>query len=288
MSGRVTGWVGKHGPRPDDVDREGQPYGTSRARAMRLVLAPIADAANQEGEDSHPGMGAIRSWTFYSERQVVRILDDLEAENWVAVMEKGNGRGHATKYRVNLDRRRPKGDTVSDRRVTPRPGKGDIPAPERVTPGAAALSTPTGKTNGVHNAQELQLIPGGPEQADPVEAVFAAWLASTGRSHRTVLDTKRRRTIRAALDLYPLEDVLDAVRGWEHSAFHRGEHPQNRASRPYNDLDLLLRDAAHIERFRDLARGPVEPDQRNGPTRVRDTRVRIDSDRDGPSGRVTL
>lgn len=83
---------------------------------------------------------------------------------------------------------------------------------------------------------------------DPVVVVFDAWRESTGK-HRAQLDSKRRKVIREALKAYPLEDVLAAVRGWRHSAHHRGE---NRQRTVYNDLGLLLRDAPHIEMFRDL------------------------------------
>lgn len=85
----------------------------------------------------------------------------------------------------------------------------------------------------------------------PVEQVFIAWLDSTSRSGRTVLDDKRRRLIGVALKLYPLEDVLDAVDGWKYDSHHRGENDRGRA---YNDLELILRDPQHIERFRDFKR----------------------------------
>ncbi|MGH9066791.1 MAG: hypothetical protein ACRD0J_04765 [Acidimicrobiales bacterium] len=87
---------------------------------------------------------------------------------------------------------------------------------------------------------------------DQVAAVFDAWVEATKRSSaRTLLDAKRQTVISKALVAYPLADVLDAVRGWQASPFHRGDNAQRRA---YNDLSLLLRDADHIERFRDLAR----------------------------------
>jgi hypothetical protein len=84
--------------------------------------------------------------------------------------------------------------------------------------------------------------------------VFDAWKSATGRNGGTVLDAKRTRLITAALKTYPIEDVLDAVRGWRNDPFHRGENPNGRA---YNDLGLLLRDTEHIEKFRDLARQPT-------------------------------
>jgi hypothetical protein len=92
---------------------------------------------------------------------------------------------------------------------------------------------------------------------DPTAAVFDAWKDSTGKA-RAQLDDKRRRRIKAALRSYPLADVLDAVRGWANSPHHRGGNEQGTV---YNELTLLLRDAEHIERFRDFWRaGPP-----NGP-----------------------
>lgn len=86
-----------------------------------------------------------------------------------------------------------------------------------------------------------------------VRTVFDAWIISTGRTGRTQLDHKRKRLIANALKAYPLQDVLDAVEGWKRSKWHRGENPNGTL---YNDLELLLRDAKHIEAFRDFQRHP--------------------------------
>lgn len=95
------------------------------------------------------------------------------------------------------------------------------------------------------------------EPLTPVGAVFDAWREAAGKTDRTMLDPKRRRLITTALGSYPLEDVIDAVRGWRHSPHHAG---QNDTGTVYNDLGLLLRDAGHIETFRDLERrGPGVP-----------------------------
>lgn len=82
-----------------------------------------------------------------------------------------------------------------------------------------------------------------------VDRVFEAWLASAGKTGRTVLSPKRRRLIQLALKAYPLADVLDAVEGWRYDDFYTGN---NDRGKQFNDLELLLRDAEHIERFRDL------------------------------------
>ncbi len=92
----------------------------------------------------------------------------------------------------------------------------------------------------------------------PVEQVFEAWKQSAVKTNATVLSAKRKRIINAALADYPLDDVLDAVRGWLKSPWHCGETNGT----VYNKLELLLRDAGQIEMFRDLQRntnGHVQP-----------------------------
>jgi hypothetical protein len=91
---------------------------------------------------------------------------------------------------------------------------------------------------------------------DAIDRVFEAWLKSTGKDpSRTKLDAKRRARISWALGNYSEEDVVDAVIGWENSPFHSGKNSQRKV---YNDITLLLRDAAHLEQMRDLARSPKQ------------------------------
>lgn len=104
-------------------------------------------------------------------------------------------------------------------------------------------------------SKSLALVPpsASPPATDAVQAIFDAWVQATNRTGRTVLTGERRRLIAKQLKHYPIEDLLDAVRGWRHSSHHRGE---NDRSTTYNDLELILRDAKHIEMFRDLERDP--------------------------------
>lgn len=102
----------------------------------------------------------------------------------------------------------------------------------------------------------------------PIEQVFEAWVTSTGKP-RSVLDPKRRRVIVKALESYPLEDLLDAVDGWRFSPHHRGE---NDSRMVYNRLELILRDAEHIEDFRGYRRNGQL--QTRGPEHPADARAR--------------
>lgn len=139
------------------------------------------------------------------------------------------------------------------------------------TEGTSSKSRPRATANG----HALEVVNGcAPEVRGDVEQVFGVWVKSTGKHPtRTVLDPKRRRLIVNALKRYPLDDTLDAVTGWEHSAHHRGENDTGTA---YNDLGLLLRDPEHIEKFRDLRRGPPEVKRNGTPTRADDNRSKIE------------
>ena len=80
-----------------------------------------------------------------------------------------------------------------------------------------------------------------------VRSVFDAWVTATG--HKACkLDAKRTRVIRARLADYPLEDLLDAVRGWERDPWE--------GRRAQNEIAILLRDGGNLEKFRDLWRNP--------------------------------
>lgn len=121
---------------------------------------------------------------------------------------------------------------------------------------------------------------------DRIDAVLDAWCESTGRRRASVKRTpKRVRIIAAALRDYPFDEVLDAVRGWQYSSFHTGENDRHQV---YNDIELLLRDGARIEKFRDLQReGPPRPRGRLSPTmqnlRVEAEDARRRSERDAGS-----
>ena len=95
-----------------------------------------------------------------------------------------------------------------------------------------------------------------PQEGDDVHIrqVFDVWVSATGKTSNTRLDKNRKRRIVAALAAYPVQDILDAVVGWQNDPFYCG---QNDRGRQYNSLDLLLRDAEHIEKFRDMARAPA-------------------------------
>jgi hypothetical protein len=106
-----------------------------------------------------------------------------------------------------------------------------------------ALVTPTGPVDEFNRPK-----PDGPS-AD-VLAVFEFWvetLRSDPRSRsRTKLTDERRKKIERALKNYDVETCKSAILGCSESDFHMG---RNGRGRKYDDIELILRDAKHIEEF---------------------------------------
>ena len=67
---------------------------------------------------------------------------------------------------------------------------------------------------------------------------------------RCVLTEKRRKVISRALADYDIVTCFLAIDGCVLSDWHQGQNPK---ARRYDDVELILRDAAHIERFAMIA-----------------------------------
>lgn len=92
-----------------------------------------------------------------------------------------------------------------------------------------------------NNRQEIP-VSGKP---DPVLKLFHLW-REVYNHPRALLDPKRKKKIQAALKIgYSVAELEKAIRGYKFSKFHMGENDRNT---PYDGLDVILRDAEHIDR----------------------------------------
>lgn len=80
---------------------------------------------------------------------------------------------------------------------------------------------------------------------EQVKEVFDFWV-TTFKKRVNAIDYKRRVAIGNAIYLYGIENCKDAIRGCTYSDFHMG---RNGAGKVYNEIELILRDAEHVERF---------------------------------------
>lgn len=84
---------------------------------------------------------------------------------------------------------------------------------------------------------------GHPHESDSVTEVFEHW-QKTHKHPKAKLDEKRRKVIRQALKHYSLEDLRLSIDGYKASPYHQG---QNENKTVYDDIELILRDAKHID-----------------------------------------
>jgi protein gp37 len=86
---------------------------------------------------------------------------------------------------------------------------------------------------------------------EQVREVFSFWVKTCCPNARVapVLSDKRNRKIATAIRLYGVETCLQAIEGVTYSDFHMGA---NSRGKKYTDIELILRDEAHIEQFAEL------------------------------------
>lgn len=88
---------------------------------------------------------------------------------------------------------------------------------------------------------------------EAVKAVFEYWQAEHGKQ-RSRFDRKRAALIKARLsEGFSVEQLCQAIRGARREPWLMGRDP--RASRTYNGLETLLREAAQVERLIELEEG---------------------------------
>lgn len=91
-------------------------------------------------------------------------------------------------------------------------------------------------------------LPPLPTASGDVFTVWNHWLETLRYNSKTrvVMSDKRRKKIEAALKNYDVQTCLDAINGCANSDFHQG---RNGRGTKYDDIELILRDSEHIERF---------------------------------------
>ena len=80
------------------------------------------------------------------------------------------------------------------------------------------------------------------------QQVYEYWcmVMRPGRKRIPQLDTKRMLAVKAAIHDFGIEECMRAIDGCAKSDFHMGRNKQNKR---YDDIELILRDQEHIERF---------------------------------------
>jgi len=98
--------------------------------------------------------------------------------------------------------------------------------------------------------------------ADIVLEVFAYWAKRMNHT-RSKLDDKRKKLINNSLKLgYEQKDLMAAIDGCAKSSYHMGTDGRN--TTVYDSLELILRDAEHIDKFIKINALPQAPSNSQG------------------------
>lgn len=212
-------------------------------RAIRAFLV-LHRHANKEGY-AFPGRAAIAERLGCSPASLDRALNELREVGAI------------------VSRQRKDGNAVigNDYWLWPAHPSSPVRSPSLTPEATPSLTHAPGATSPTRQQEERE--PSNESQktsgaSGAVEEVFAAFQEATGKTRAKLTDDRRGRIVRW-LRVYSAEDLCDAVRGWRWSPHHCGHNDRGTV---YNDLELLLRDAKHIEQFRDWERGLHRPQPR--------------------------
>ena len=84
-----------------------------------------------------------------------------------------------------------------------------------------------------------------------IEQLWEYWVTkmrSTSK-RKPVLDDARRQYLGAALYDHQMQGCIDAIDGCALSEFHMG---RNKMNKRYDSVELIFRDAEHIEKFQEI------------------------------------
>lgn len=114
----------------------------------------------------------------------------------------------------------------------------------RIRDEVAANPANSGRESGYTKEESLQKKAF--KESQDVQAVFEHW-KSVMKKSRAQLTPERRTKIKARLEQYPLQMLLDAVDGCSRSDFHMGRQPGKPTE--HNDIELICRSGTNLERF---------------------------------------
>jgi hypothetical protein len=225
---------------------------------LKPLAAAMADIANDDGTSIFPSVAYLAWLLGKGERSVQQGLSELKAVGVIEAVafEKG-GRNHPTEYRLiesALPNRLPwkelrKGATSAPFKVV----KGAFPDIERVQSATQRVQLSTERVN--CTAPDPSLDPLEEPSIDPAASadhVFVCW-KETMDHPKARLDAKRRVLINKRLaDGYSVDDLCIAIRGCRESDWHMGKNDRNTR---YDDITLICRDAAHVDKFLEIAQG---------------------------------
>lgn len=216
MSYKVTAWVREH---------------SQATLGTRLVLFELADRANDDGTGCWPSIDTIAKGAKLSRRAVQSALRKLENE-----LHEIKPTGVHPEYRTTIYA---------------------VVMPTADEPGAdtagGADNDRVGGADSAHKPVQQQPLDSATAESvvDIEREVFEHWVTVMEKTGSAKFTAERRRKVRARLkDGYTIEDLKLAIDGCRNTPHNMGDNDRKTL---FNDLELICRTGANVERFRDHA-----------------------------------
>jgi hypothetical protein len=155
-------------------------------------------------------------------------------------------RNPGTRYRTT-----PASDTAA-----PDTGRHELPDPAAPVAGPPRYHLPTKEpSEGTNEGTQLDSSGSQSIKSADSQRVFDHYRTRLGHP-KAKLDAKRARLISVRLRDFTADELCRAIDGCAKSDWHMGRHPKTGGQR-YDAIELILRDAAHVERFLSIDSGKV-------------------------------
>lgn len=186
--------------------------------AQQIVMLALADHADHVGGSIKPGVPLVAWKTGYSERQVRRIMHELETSG--LLVKEQERRGKPTVYRIDLSKGVPKEPYVprEDRKTRDKMSvtSTDNLTPDKLSPltlrGENIAPTPdmaSAETARIHQKDEPSINNNNPPQVVDPEAIGKVVRAY--ESHIGMITPHIKELLLAAVEAYPLDWILEAI-----------------------------------------------------------------------------
>jgi hypothetical protein len=200
-------------------------------KALRAYLLIARKTTGWGKEWDSISISQFRQFTGMKDERTVRAgLNELIAFGLIKPLQKP---GHPTKYSLVTDSAPPTSDV---------PPTSDAPPTSDVKDPLHQMH-PT-KTNNTKTKENIYI--GNDKETDPVNEIFDYW-KSVLNHPRAKMDAKRKNAIKNALKIgYEIDDLKAAIVGCSLTPHNMGI---NENHQKYDDIELILRSASHIDRF---------------------------------------
>lgn len=228
-----------------------------QAEAWFWRVFAVADDFGNYDADPELVKDATKGRRKVTTNQVERWLNEMES---VGLITFYHNRAERYLHIYKFELTQPAGKNGKRLKRFPLPGESDG---IQVNPDSSSASDNDPHSDN-HNDTKISLV----EQA---RRVIGFW-----REHmkhpKAALDTKREKAITARLrDGYSVDDLILAVKGCKLTPHNMGKNDRNQV---YDDIELICRDAAHVDRFIRNASAENGTKQPPRPETVRDQLLR--------------